>query len=151
MAAIMDVLQWIIPSGAIASVVTWLVNRSLHTARSAKEQQDIYKTMYENLHETVLNIQHENQKLNIAFVQLEKAISKAVLCRHYDSYCPVRDELQNNKGKRTTKPVGHAADKRGKDHLPRSGTAEPGSNDEDAAEPPNAPGGGGIQLQVRAG
>ena len=148
---IMDVLQWIIPSGAIASVITWLVNRSLHNARSAKEQQDIYKTMYENLHETVLNIQNDYKKITISLIQLEKAVSKANLCKYYDTYCPVRVELQNAKGEHTTKPIGLSPDKRNKKRFPRSGTTEQGIDDNDTTEPSGATCGIRIYPQGRTG
>lgn len=138
MGTIMEVLQWIIPSGAIASVITWLVNRSLHNARSAKEKHDLYKIMYENAQETTLTLQQDVQKLNIAIIQLERAVSKATLCKYYDDRCPVRHELQNSKGKYNTKPIRQPGNPKGSTNYPRSGTTEPGGDENDSGETSDA-------------
>ena len=44
-----DILQWVLPSGAIGSVVTWLFGRTLRRTREAKEIHDTYKQMYEDV------------------------------------------------------------------------------------------------------
>lgn len=141
MGTIIEGLQWFVPLlfTAIGSVTTWLINRSLYNARSVKEKQDIYKTLYENLHQTVLNIQNDNKKLNISLIQLERAVSKAVLCRYYDNHCPVRTELQGAKGKHTTKPIGQSGNQKTATNYPRSGTDEQGSDDNDAGDATETP------------
>lgn len=134
MGNIMEVLQWLIPTNAITLFGTWLFNRHLHNARSAKEQQEIFKTMYENLYETVLTIQDDNKTLNSNQVRLERIISKAILCKFYDNHCPVRVELQSIKGKYTTKPIRQPANQKSTNNYPRSGTAEQGNDDSDSGE-----------------
>lgn len=144
MGTIMDIIQYIIPAGAIGSVLTWWLSRSLHNARSAKEIHDLYKVMYDNSQETNLKLHQDVRNLQIAFINLERAVSKAVLCKHYDDRCPVRNELQKSKGKFTTKPLGQPSDQQGAIHYPRSGTTEQSGDDDNTNEPADASGGSRI-------
>lgn len=137
----MEIIQYIIPAGAIGSLLTWLVNRSLFNARSAKEKHDLYKKMYEDSQETNFNLQNDVRNLQIAFINLERAVSKAVLCKYYDDRCPVRNELQKFKGKFTTKPIGQSTDKQGTIHYPRSGTTKQSGDDAGTSEASDASGG----------
>lgn len=126
---LMDILQYLLPTGALATFFTWLIRRDVHNARSAKEKHDLYKQMYEDSQETNFNLQKDVRNLQIAFINLERAVSKAVLCKHYGDRCPVRNELQKSKGKFTTKPIGQSSDQRGTIHYPRSGTTEQSGDD----------------------
>lgn len=139
--ALMDILQYLLPSGALVTFFTWLIRRDVHNARSAKEKHDLYKKMYEDSQETNFNLQKDVRNLQIAFINLERAVSKAVLCKYYDDRCPVRNELQKSKGKFTTKPIGQPSDQRGTIHYPRSGTTKQSGDDNNANEPSDASGG----------
>lgn len=138
MGTVMEILQWILPTGAIASIFTWLVNRSLHNARSAKEKHDLYKIMYENSQETTIKFQQDVQKLNIAVIRLEKIVSQATLCKYYDTRCPVRIELQKSGSKYSTKPIRQPANQKSANNYPRSGTTKQSSDDNDSGEPSDA-------------
>lgn len=94
MDSIIEILKYCLPSGFIASLLTWLVNRKLYKARSVKEEHDIYKVMYENLQDTILTLQENYNDLNIKFSQVIRTLGKTPSCRYYTS-CPIRDELPN--------------------------------------------------------
>lgn len=93
----LDIVITAISSGTLFTGLNWLLNKKGRRAKQAKEVQDVYKTMYENLQTTILKFQDENQKLYRAVARLEKAVVKATTCRYYAS-CPIRGELQNTKG-----------------------------------------------------
>lgn len=128
---IRDFFMWAIPSGAISSLITWLFNRSTYNARSAKERQEIYKVMYENLSATTLKLQDDFRELNAKFMLLERSVAKAASCRYYDNRCPVRVELQKHGGKYSSKPIGQSADQRNPNRLPRSGTTQHSEHEDD--------------------
>lgn len=88
-----NILQWLIPSGALGTVVVWLTNKTIRNLRTVKEIHDTYKVMYEDLHNTMLEIQGDNKKLQRAVGRLERAVSKVSSCRYYPN-CPVNIELQ---------------------------------------------------------
>lgn len=96
----MDVLMAAISSGTLFTGLSWWLNKKLRQAKAAKEIQDVYKTMYENLQSTILKFQDENQKLYRAVARLERAVTKATSCKHYDD-CPVRDQLQEHRSAAT--------------------------------------------------
>lgn len=89
----MNILQWLIPSGALGTVIVWLTNKTIRNLRTVKEIHDTYKVMYEDLRNTMLEIQGDNKKLQRAVSRLERAVSKVNTCRHYPN-CPVNIELQ---------------------------------------------------------
>lgn len=91
----MQILQWLIPMGSIGSVAAWLVHRDTRKDRANKEKNDIYKSMYDNISGTLIELQNENKRLYKAIRRLNQTIDKAVSCPHYGN-CPVRDELQKS-------------------------------------------------------
>lgn len=104
MTSVMDVLQWLIPAGALSSMLTWLVSRSTYRARNTKEREDIYKQLYENVSDTLLDIQKQYEQLqdkndeytrkqNRMEGMLQVLVAKAQYCRSWPQ-CPLRSELQ---------------------------------------------------------
>ena len=92
-------LEWtnifeFLTSGAVCSAITWLVSKTIRTVRRSKEVHDTYKSMYEDLHGTIIEVQNDNKRLYKAVSKLERTIAKATSCRHYDN-CPMRSELQD--------------------------------------------------------
>lgn len=115
---IMQILQWLIPIGSVGSVAAWLVRRDTRKDRIAKERNDIYKEMYDNISGTLIELQNENKRLYKAIRQLNQTIQKATGCPHYAA-CPMRDELQKSEGIDTEPP----ARQRGKQKKIRSDPA----------------------------
>ena len=60
---ITNLLQWLIPSGGLGAVLVWLTNKTLRNLRTTKEVHDTYKLLYENIRETLIELQNENNKL----------------------------------------------------------------------------------------
>jgi len=108
---IINLLQWLIPSGGLGAVLVWLTNKTLRNLRTSKEVHDTYKLMYEDVQKTLLDIRsenkslyeitciqrEENEKLCKAITSLERALSRAATCRHWDD-CPIRTELRKQEG-----------------------------------------------------
>lgn len=90
---VMQILQWLIPTGGILTLFGWIRQRDTRKERVAKEKNDIYKEMYDNISGTLLELQNENKRLYKAVRQLNQTIQKATACPHFGS-CPMRDELQ---------------------------------------------------------
>lgn len=90
---VMQILQWLIPTGGILTLFGWIRQRDTRKERVAKEKNDIYKEMYDNISGTLLELQNENKRLYKAVRQLNQTIQKATACPHFAD-CPMRDELQ---------------------------------------------------------
>lgn len=116
MYTILQILQWAIPSGGIGAAIGWIANRKVHKAKTAKAVHDTYKAMYEDIsrvlegtqknYEETQNKYEKIQKLfeeascetadlRRAVNRLQRTITIAKRCNHYDS-CPIRDELQDS-------------------------------------------------------
>lgn len=92
---IMQILQWLVPVGSAGTVLGWIFYRDLRKAREAREKNDIYKDMYDNISGTLIELQNENKRLYKAVRQLNQTIQKATGCAHFAD-CPMRDELQKS-------------------------------------------------------
>lgn len=68
METIMQILQWLVPSGIAGSLWAWLRHRENSKVIAAKERNDAYKEMYDNLSGTLIELQNENIKLNRRYV-----------------------------------------------------------------------------------
>ena len=91
--SLLTLLQWLLPTGAVGSVIVWLTSKTLRQARTAQEVHNAYKAMYEDVQGTLIHLQNENIQIHSAMLRLEAAIRKATACRYYDT-CPVRSELR---------------------------------------------------------
>lgn len=103
----LEILQWVVPSGAVASIATWLIDRGLRRVRSAKEIHDTYKQMYEDVSASLVSLQQKHEETNEkleeltaehlrtrrALNRLSRAIEAIESC-DYRNICPVRSELQ---------------------------------------------------------
>jgi hypothetical protein len=95
MGEIFDIVQWVF-TAIIIPTVAWLFQRQLRQLRTKKEVHDTYEQMYEKVSESLLELQDENKKMFDAIQRLERAISRASVCRFYDN-CPVVHELRGDK------------------------------------------------------
>ncbi len=94
---LMDIVQVLIPTGLIGYIWQWIRTRENRKVLAAKEKNDIYKVMYDNISDTLIELQNENKRLYRAVRQLNQTIQKATGCPHYAT-CPLRDELQKSEG-----------------------------------------------------
>jgi hypothetical protein len=92
---LINILEWLIPSGALGSVLVWATSRVARHLRVSKEIHDTYKSMYEDISKTLKELQYENESLRKSVSRLERAVTRISMCKYYHE-CPVRDELQND-------------------------------------------------------
>lgn len=90
---ILSLIQWLIPAGGLGAVAVWITNRTLRVTRTSKEVHDTYKSMYEDVQNTLIDLQNDNKRLYKAVNRLERTISRASTCPHWVG-CPIRSELQ---------------------------------------------------------
>ena len=105
--ALLDILMWVLPSGFLASLGTWILSRKTFSARNRKEQEVIYKQLYESQGDTLLKmderiteLQNQNIIINGNFAKMQRTLltvaTQAVRCRYWD-VCPLRGELSKYK------------------------------------------------------
>lgn len=104
MELVTQMLNWLLPVGSAGTILGWIFFRDLRKARQAKEKNDIYKEMYDNISGTLIELQNENKRLYKAVRQLNQTIQKATGCPHFAD-CPLRDELQKSEGIDTEPPI----------------------------------------------
>lgn len=134
---ITSLLQWLIPSGGLGAVIVWLTNKTLRNVRTAKEVHDTYKTLYDDIRQTLIELQDENKKMYRVISRLERAVSKAPSC-HYYRDCPIGSELRElqtvsgkPKGTKRQRP-----NQRSPDNGEHSGTGIEGCTYDTNEEPP---------------
>lgn len=93
MDGVIGILQYALPAGFLASVITWLIDRKLLAARSTREKQAIFKEMYNEIKEMLAQETSEKNRLYRVVSRLERAVSHIGNCRYVDD-CPVRHELR---------------------------------------------------------
>jgi len=105
---ILEVLKWLTPIGGliISSIATWFINRAGRELKLIRDSHDAYKTMYEDVKETLNEEIEEKRALRKALAKFERALSKVFGCRHYPN-CPVSLEFRNGQtGDPKPKPRG---------------------------------------------
>lgn len=134
--AVIEVLQWLIPTGTMGGMVAWFTNKVIRNTRTVKEVHDTYKEMYGNTRETLLELQNDNKRLYRAVSRLERTISKAAACVHY-SVCPLRSELQEQAGGHTNdiRPVRQPGPYKKNRHMARGHPPEQGETDGGGRQP----------------
>ena len=91
--SILQLLQWLVPSGGVGLLLGWLTSARLRRTRITKEVHDTYKQMYEDLHTELTNLASENSATNLRLTRLEQAIARGQSCRLWP-HCPIRLQLQ---------------------------------------------------------
>lgn len=124
--SIWQMVQWLVPAGGLGAVIVWLTSWVIRNTRTAKEVHDTYKTMYENIQGTLIELQDENKKLYRAVSKLERTISKATTCRYFAD-CPLRSELQEQTGNTTDfRPLRQPAKRKKNGRMARDDPRKPG-------------------------
>lgn len=134
---ITQILQWLLPSGFVGSLWVWLRHKENRKVLAAKERNDTYKEMYDNLSGTLIDLQNENIKLYKAVRELNRTIQRASTCKHYAN-CPIRSELQKSGTIDTERTQRRQPGKRKEIRAPTAARAaqrgEDGVSDEDIAD-----------------
>lgn len=126
---IIQILMWFVPSGALW---VWLRQRENRKVLAAKERNDAYKEMYDDLSGTLIDLQNENIKLYKAVRELNRTIQKAGTCKHYAD-CPIRDELQKS-GTIDTEPRQRRQSARGQRIRADTATRSPQRSADDVSD-----------------
>ena len=125
---IIEILQWLIPTGTLGGLLAWFTNKIIRNTRTVKEVHDTYKEMYENTQGTLLELQNDNKRLYRAVSKLERTISKATACRYFAD-CPMRSELQEqaaDDGTSDYRPVRQPAKRKKDRRMARDNPRKPG-------------------------
>ena len=93
---IWEILMWALPSGCLSGMVTWLASRWTFNARNKKEREDTYKTLYDDLSTTTLDLSRKIRKLHEKIINYETALRKCHACR-YAERCPAVIFLRQQK------------------------------------------------------
>ena len=88
-------LTSVLSSTGVVAFIQWLFNRRLYNAKSKRDEESVWREMYESNNEAILNLNEENRKLRTAFARVERMVYKALACRYFDA-CPIRNELQQH-------------------------------------------------------
>jgi hypothetical protein len=135
---IITLLQWLIPSGSVVSLFAWMLkkeSRKVKDAREMTEMHNAYKVMYNDVRETLIEIQNEKRELRRLLTGLERAVGKCYTCRYYVA-CPALLELQKYKGNCPAGDGRLAYGQRKTDRRPRDNTGEPGDASDSDGRPP---------------
>ena len=62
--SLLNILQWLLPTGSVGAVVVWLTSKTLRQAHTAKQVHDTYKAMYEDVRGTLILLQDDNTQLH---------------------------------------------------------------------------------------
>ncbi|MGL5787522.1 MAG: hypothetical protein ACRCX4_11990 [Bacteroidales bacterium] len=87
-----DIWMYLLPSGFIASLLTWLVNRRRERLKDIKEEHTVYRELYEDLRELIRKQGIEHGKLRRKIYQMERCFEEIGRCSRRN-YCPVRRQL----------------------------------------------------------
>lgn len=91
---VLQILAVVIPSGGLIALLSWIESRRARQAETDKVSHEAYRDMYNDLSQTLIDLQKENERLYRAVRDLNRTIQKAVTCPHYAD-CPIRDSLQD--------------------------------------------------------
>lgn len=88
------ILPYLLPTGALSAVVAWMFKRDTLRAVAEKEKDDAHKQMYDNLKQSVDDLQTDLQKHRGKIRRLEDLLFRAPSCRYYGA-CPLRGGLRD--------------------------------------------------------
>lgn len=99
MEQIIEIIKWVIPTGVLGSIVTWLFNRTSRQIKELRECYELTVQMNSDLRQSLSDETEEKKQLRRAVGRFERAVSRMFGCKHY-SKCPVDLELKQNKEQR---------------------------------------------------
>ena len=91
-----DLWMYLLPSGFLASLLTWLVNRRRERLKDIREEHTVYRDLYEDLRALIKKQDLEYGKLREKLYKLEKTLEDISICR-YRRQCPLLERLQYGK------------------------------------------------------
>lgn len=118
--------DWLLPAGWLATAIAWWRDRKVYQVRAVKETEGTYKTLYDDLSATVLELSKQLRKQNERNINHETALRKLYTCKYADR-CPVIIFLrQQQKGQFGNRPLGLSQSERNRANNLRAGPEEDG-------------------------
>lgn len=93
-----DLWMYLLPSGFLAPLLTWLVNRRRERLNDIREEHTVYRDLYDDLRALIKKQELEHEELREKLYKLEKALEDISICR-YRRQCPLLERLQYGKDK----------------------------------------------------
>lgn len=90
-----EIWMYLLPSGFIASLLTWLVNRRRERLKDIREEHSVYRELYEDLKVLIKKQSVEHGELRRKIFRLERAFEEVNRCI-YRNRCPLRNKLPFN-------------------------------------------------------
>lgn len=118
--------DWLLPAGWLATAIAWWRDRKVYQVRAVKETEGTYKTLYDDLSETVLKISKQLQKQNERNINHETALRKLHTCKYADRCPAIIWMRQQQKGQLGNRPLGQPPNERNRANNLRAGPEEDG-------------------------
>lgn len=112
--------DWLLPAGWLATAIAWWRDRKVYQVRAVKETEGTYKTLYDDLSATVLEISKQLRKQNERNINHETALQKLHTCKYADR-CPVIIFLRQQKNQLGNRPLGQPPCERNRANNLRAG------------------------------
>ena len=111
----------LLPAGWLATALAWWRDRRVRRVREVKETESIYKSLYDDLSTTVVDLSRQLRRINEKTINYETAIRKCHACKYVDR-CPAVIFLrQQPKGKPDSRPLGQPPCERNRANNLRAG------------------------------
>lgn len=123
---ILEILMWALPSGFASGIATYLLSRRTFNAKQRREREETYKSLYDSLSETTVDMANQLKKLNNKIITYETALRKLYHCKYADR-CPALIWMQSEpRSKLCSRPLGQSASERNRANHLRAGPDEDG-------------------------
>ena len=122
--------DWLLPAGWLATAIAWWRDRKVYQVRAVKETEGTYKTLYDDLSATVLDISKQLRKQNERNINHETALRKLHTCKYADR-CPAVVWMRSKQGEPNSRPLGLSSEERNRGNNLRQG---PDDSDEPGTE-----------------
>lgn len=103
--------DWLLPAGWLATAIAWWRDRKVYQVRAVKETEGTYKTLYDDLSATVLELSKQLRKQNERNINHETALRKLHTCRYADR-CPAIIWMRQQQKRPARKPSARTASER---------------------------------------
>ena len=130
--------DWLLPAGWLATALAWWRDRNVRRVREVKETEGVYKSLYDDLSATVVDMSRQLRRINEKTINYETAIRKCHACKYVDR-CPAVIFLrQQPKGKPDSRPLGQSPCERNRANNLRAGPDADGDAEPDCGRPADA-------------
>ena len=76
--------DWLLPAGWLATALAWWRDRRVRRVREVKETESTYKSLYDDLSTTVVDLSRQLRRINEKTINYETAIRKCHACKYVE-------------------------------------------------------------------